>query len=145
MKVCYFILILFLISSCQTDISLYVSTSGDDSSSGTIEMPFATLQKALDVSRLEKSKNITIYFREGTYYLEKAVVFTHEDSRADNASLTITAYNSEKVIISGAKKLPALRWEGYRNGIKKATVPKGFIFDQLFVNGQLQQIGRAHV
>ena len=142
LKACYYILTLVLISSCRSNMSLYVSPEGNDSSSGEIDMPFATLQKALDVSRTKKNKKITVYLREGTYYVEKPVVFTHEDSRTENAKLTISAYNGEKVIISGAKKLSALSWEKYKNGIMKASVSPGFIFDQLFVNVKLQQMAR---
>ena len=142
MKACYYILMLVFASSCQNNISLYVSPDGNDTFSGAIDSPFATLQKALDVSRMEKSKKTDIYLREGTYYLDKPVVFTYEDGRAENASLTITAYNNEKVIISGAKKLQALSWEAHKNGIKKASVPPDIFFDQLFVNGQLQLMAR---
>ncbi len=144
MKAYYFILMLvsILISSCQTNQSLYVSLSGDDTSPGTIESPFATLQKALEVARMEKNKTVTIYLRKGTYYLDKPIIFTLKDSRTENAGLTLTAYENEKVIISGAKRLSSLKWEDYRDGIRKAVVPQGLVFDQLFVNGQLQYMAR---
>lgn len=142
MRNCFFVLIWVLMSSCQTDRSLYVSLSGDDASSGTIDKPFATLWKALEVARTEKDKNIIIYLREGTYYLEKPVVFTPEDSRSKPAGLTLTAYGNEDVTISGAKKLPSLKWEDHKNGIRKAVVPPDLLFDQLFVDGQLQHMAR---
>lgn len=142
MKVCCFVLIMVLISSCQTSHVLYVSLSGDDTHRGTIEKPFASLQKALDVARTKKDKNITVYLRAGTYYLENPVIFGPEDSRTENAGLTLAAYENEKVIISGAIKLPPLKWEKYKDGILKTSVPRGIIFDQLFVNGQLQHQAR---
>mgnify|MGYP000971723866 FL=1 len=135
-------LVLILVSSCQTNQLLYVSLSGDDTHPGTIERPFASLQKALDVARMKKNKNITVYLREGTYYLEKPIVFTPEDSRAENASLTLSGYKNEKVIISGAERLSSLKWEEYKDGIVKTSVPQEVIFDQLFVEGVLQYQAR---
>ncbi|MDR2914423.1 MAG: PDZ domain-containing protein [Tannerella sp.] len=142
MKTYCFVLMLVLTSSCQTNQSLYVSLSGNDTCPGTIESPFATLQKALEVARTEKDKNVTVYLREGTYYLEKPIVFTSKDSRTENAGLILTAYEKEKVIISGAKRLSSLEWEDYRDGIRKAAVQQELIFDQLFVDGQLQHMAR---
>lgn len=141
-KISYFLLILFITSSCQNDLSYYISPSGDDSFSGTKDKPFATIQKALEISRVNKNKKITIYLQEGIYYQENPVVFTPEDGRNKQASLTIRPYNNEKVTISGAKKLPAIQWEVYKDKIMKAAVPGGILFDQLFVNGQLQHMAR---
>lgn len=141
-KFYYYILLLFLASSCQNDISYYVAPSGNDNHSGTIENPFATIQKALEQSRKNKNKNTTIYLREGTYYLNNPITFTPEDSRNENTLLTICPYNDEKVIISGAEKLASLKWEVHEGEIVKASVAQGFIFDQLFVNGELQHMAR---
>ena len=45
------------------DNALYVATTGSDSNAGTIDKPFATVQKALDTVKAGQ----TIYVRGGTY------------------------------------------------------------------------------
>lgn len=134
--------LLWLFCSCDNQLHFYVSPNGDDNNSGTSEQPFATLEKAQHMARQQKDKPTTVWLKEGTYYLEKPVVFTPDDSRPAHAPLTFQAYKNEKVIISGAKKLPALRWENLDNGILKTAVPQGLVFDRLFVNGQLQHMAR---
>lgn len=141
-KIHYCLLLLILITSCRTNHSFYVSTDGDNTNPGTIDKPFATIQKALEIARQNKNKSVTIYLREGTHYLNDPVSFTPKDSRNTDVPLTICSYNDEKVIISGAKKLASLQWEIHEGEIMKASVPQGFIFDQLFVNGGLQHMAR---
>lgn len=141
-KIHYYLLLMILITSCQTNYSFYISPEGDDTNSGTIDKPFATIQKALETARQNKNNSVTIYLREGTYYLNDPVSFKPEDSRKTDAFLTICSYENEKVIVSGAKKLASLKWEIHEGEIMKASVPQGFIFDQLFVNGELQYMAR---
>ncbi len=138
----YCLWIIFLLCSCENQSDYFVSPDGNDAHPGSMELPFATLEKAQETAKKQKDKKIIIYLRKGTYYLEKPIVFTPEDSRKENASLTLKSYNDEKVIISGARKLPSLQWEIYKDEIFKASVPKGIIFDQLFVNGKLQHMAR---
>jgi hypothetical protein len=135
-------LILVLTPSCQTGMSFYVSPNGNDHNPGTIDQPLRSLQKALEMSRLNKDGKVTVYLREGTYYLDNPIVFTPEDSRELHTAMNIRAYESEKAIVSGARRLPALTWSPYKNGIMRTSVPQGWIYDQLFVNGQLQHMSR---
>ena len=133
---------LFFLCSCSNEVYFYVSPDGNDNNSGDIEKPYATIEKAQLAARLEKGKNVVIYLREGTYYLQKPVVFAPEDSRRKNATLTIQSFDDEKVVISGATKLSSLNWEKHEGNIIKAHVPKDIVFDQLFVNGKLQHMAR---
>lgn len=140
----YFVLLLLsmMMFSCQASKYLYVSISGDDSFPGTHERPYATLEKSLEVARTMKDKSVTVFLREGTYYLDNPIIFTPVDSRTSKNKLKITANENEKVVVSGAKKIPPLKWTEYKKGVMKATVPRGMVFDQLFVNGHLQQMAR---
>ena len=125
--------------SC-TSKDIYVSFSGNDTNSGTMEKPFATIKKAkIEARKINKSVNIIL--REGTYYLTEKKMITSQDSRSKNAPLVIKSYPGEKVVISGAIHLK-LNWEVYKDGIWMAKVNEDFLFDQLYVNGKAQRMAR---
>lgn len=73
----------------------FVSPSGNDNSSGTIDAPLATLSAAK-----EKAKNfdgeVTVCFREGTYTIENTVNF-YADDKSD---VVYKAYRNEKVMFT---------------------------------------------
>jgi len=82
-----------------------------------------------------------IYLTEGAYYLKGPEVFTSDDSRNEYESLTITNFENKKVTVNGSVVLN-LKWRTYKNGIWQAKVEQDFIFDELFINGQLQRMAR---
>ena len=132
-------MILVLITSTTTmanDIVFYVSTTGNDKNVGSKDQPFATWERARRAVRLvPKSKQIFVFFRKGTYYLENTVVLGHDDSGTKTHPVTYAAYPGENVIISGAEKLTQLKWKPWKNGIYEAEVITKKDFDQVFVNG----------
>lgn len=119
---------------------IYVSPKGNDKNPGTIEKPFASIEKAKLTARNTSGK-VIIYLRGGTYYLSETIVFTPEDSRKANAGLTIKPYANEKVIVSGGTRLN-LKWESYKGKIMKARVSGDQVFDQLFINQHQQRMAR---
>ncbi|AUP77955.1 galactose-binding domain-containing protein [Flavivirga eckloniae] len=70
----------------------FVSTTGNDINSGTIDSPFRTIQKAADVAQYGS----TIEIRGGTYH-EKVIV---KKSGLSGNPITFKAYNNEKVVVS---------------------------------------------
>jgi hypothetical protein len=74
----------------QTNI--YVSLKGNDSNIGSKTRPLASIKRALIEARKTEG-SVTIYLFGGTYYLEKPIVFTSEDSRKENETLTLTNFN----------------------------------------------------
>ncbi|HJV77451.1 MAG TPA: DUF1565 domain-containing protein [Paludibacter sp.] len=120
--------------------NFYVSQKGNDANKGTQTKPFASISKAVAEAR-KTSGAVVIYMTEGTYYLNGPVVFKSDDSRKENESLTIINFENQKVVIAGSVVLN-LKWEAYKNGIWQAKVKQDLIFDQLFVNGQLQHMAR---
>lgn len=90
--------------------TVFVSiTNGNDNNDGSMNRPVKTLEKAVSITRgIEGHK--TVYLREGTYYLSKPLLLTKVD---DN--LTISSYNNEKVVLSGAKEAK-VEWKPYRVG-----------------------------
>lgn len=95
--------------------------------------PIHTISEALRQSRIHKAKVIV---HAGTYYLPATLVLTSEDS-----GLELSAADGEKVVISGASPV-SLNWEPYQGGIMQAKTKPGVGFDQLLVNGELQQMAR---
>ena len=78
--------------------TVYVSPVGDDNNSGSIDYPIKTLDKARELAR--SIDNPTIVLREGRYELDRSFVLNELDS-----NVIYKAYNNEKVIITGEKKL----------------------------------------
>ncbi|CAG8983145.1 hypothetical protein HYALB_00004588, partial [Hymenoscyphus albidus] len=80
------------LSLCAT---IYVSPTGSDSGTGTITAPLKSIQSAINLA----TAGSTIYLRAGTYGLTTNIQFTK--SGTASAPYTISAYESEKVIIDG--------------------------------------------
>jgi hypothetical protein len=120
--------------------ALYVSLKGNDANPGTEQQPFQTIQKAIDAS---VGKNIHyIYLKEGVYLLEKPLVIKPEHSGGDEY-LNIQNYGSDKVIISGGKKIAGWQQE---NGLWVCNIPEvksgDWKFRQIYVNGRLRHRAR---
>ncbi len=83
----------------------YVSPGGDGANPGTKNQPFRTLRQARDAVRTTLAKElcpITVYLREGHYFLSEILTFTPNDSGTDESPVIYTAYKDEIPIISGA-------------------------------------------
>ncbi|MCF7973513.1 MAG: PDZ domain-containing protein [Phycisphaerae bacterium] len=113
-----------------------VASGGSDTHAGTLERPFATLQRAQQAARQVQGKeSVTVMLREGTHYLPQTLVFTAEDSGTLATPVVYQAYPDESAVISGGVRLENLAWRPYRDGIMQTNVPAGLTTDQLFVNG----------
>lgn len=137
--------LLFAMSLCAQAQAqqFFIATTGDDSNPGTLALPFATLQKAQQAARAAAGRQaVTVFLREGTYYLPETLRFTAEDSGTREAPVLYQAYQKEQVVISGGVQLTNLAWEPYKDGIMRAKVPAGLVSDQLFVDGQRQPLAR---
>lgn len=117
----------------------FISTEGKDMNVGSIEAPFASLEKALEEARKE-SGEVTLFLREGTYRLQKTVVLTKTDGNR-NKALNIRSYPGEKVVISGGQKLD-LDWKPYKKGIMCAKIEGQVQMDMLLVNGEIHHMAR---
>ena len=132
-----------------SDKTFYVATDGNDAWSGTLaepskdgsDGPFATLERARDAAREiptseRKSRRTIVCIRKGTYFLEKPLVLTPEDSH-----VSYMAYPKEDVVISGGRLIEGFR-EVEVNGKRMlaADIPEvkqgEWRFTQLFVNNR---------
>jgi hypothetical protein len=91
------------------DAVIVAASGGDDANPGTVDKPKATIQAAVLTARGTKSK--TVLLRGGTHRERATVHITAADS-----GLTISSYNGEDAIVSGAvpidtkwKRVPSTR------------------------------------
>jgi len=123
---------------------LYVAANGDDQNPGTQQEPFATVSRAQEAVReLKKHMQgpITVWLREGIYYLRQSLHLETADSGTAEGPIIYAAHPGELVTLSGGRKL-ACRWEPFRDGIMKCALPEvkagELNFTQLFVDGKRQ-------
>ena len=135
------ILIALIAISCSNqnvDPRFFVSPSGNDSNVGSLEAPFATIEKAKqavrELSKKQRSKNITVFLREGTHTLSETVVFGLEDSGADGTKITYQSYENETPIVSSGvrigtwrklNKYPTTLPEVAKGNVYVADIPEG--------------------
>src|SRR6266542_2665023 len=134
------VLILALGSACFCNAQpYYVSPSGEDANPGTLQKPFATLQRAQQAVRQKRGD---VFLRGGTYYLPAPLVFTAEDSGSANALVVFQNYQNETPVISGGVRLDGLNWQLYANEVLQASVPADLQTEEIFVNGVRQILAR---
>ena len=117
----------------------YISPDGSDKNPGTLEKPFATLQRAQQA--VEKMPG-AVFLRGGTYYLPETLVFTAQDSGTKDAPVIFQNYQDEKPVISGGVKLENLDWQPYKDGIFQTSVSADLRTEEIFVNGERQILAR---
>jgi hypothetical protein len=130
----------------------FVAAGGDDSwfgkrtepdAKGT-DGPFASIAAAKQAVRKlradnpERTGEIIVQIREGTYLLDEPLFFGPEDSGLADSPVIYMAYPGEKPVISGGQRING--WTETRQGWWKThleDVENGnWNFIQLFVNGQ---------
>jgi hypothetical protein len=131
-------LALFSVGLCGAQ-PYFVAPSGDDANPGTLEKPFATLQRAQKAVRQKPSG---VFLRGGTYYLPAPLVFTAQDSGTKDAPVVFENYQDEKPVISGGIKLDKLNWQPFTNGILQTKVPADLKTEEIFINGERQILAR---
>lgn len=126
------LLAILAFSSCtkSESIELYVSVDGNDTASGSLSDPFATIPRAVEVLRdMRESGNsnpATIFLREGRHQLNETLVLGVEDGITSEvnqeertepgaganilpAHLTFAAYRGKEPVISAG--VPVTGWE----------------------------------
>ncbi|MDJ0715926.1 MAG: right-handed parallel beta-helix repeat-containing protein [Prochloraceae cyanobacterium] len=142
-------------------ILFYVAPNGNDAWSGRFaspnarktDGPFATLERARNTIRQLKQRQgtlkqpVTILIRGGHYFLSKPLVLTPMDSGTKDAPITYAAYQDEKPVISGGRRIQGWREERV-NGrtMWTVTLPEvkagNWYFQHLWVNGQRRNRAR---
>ncbi len=122
----------------------YISPTG--SGQGTREAPFSSISQAQAHVREYKaahpSDEVVVNLKGGKYYLSEPIVFTAADSGSESAPITYKAYQDEEPLVLGGVKLSGLKWKKHAGNIYKTKVPKGLVFETLFINSDQQILAR---
>ena len=108
-------------------IKIYVSNDGDDAGgNGTIENPYKTLQKAVDVAENGKNKSggITIYMRGGTYTAKDGINMGVGLSGTKENPTFISAYNGEEVTLTTADSINGSDFKPVDDPVGLKKIPK---------------------
>lgn len=115
----------------------YISPSGSDKSTGTIEYPLKTIQKARDIIRTRNKNmtaNINVYLRGGEYSISSPIVFDESDSGTNGYFIKYMAYQNEVPTISGGQQITG--WTKYKDNIYKVPLNRTAKLRQMYVNDQ---------
>lgn len=116
---------------------IFVSPSGLDTNTGLIDSPLQTIEAALNRVRKCEERAVEICLRGGVYHLSSPVVISPE--LLAGRQLLVTAWNREKVIISGSKELH-LKWRNVKNTLWKAPLDEAI--DRLWIGGEQKVMAR---
>lgn len=89
--------ILAIATSQLTAKEIYVSTTGNDTGTGTLSAPLISIEKAVDLAE----PGDVIYVRGGTYLLTKRVKI--EKAGREDAYISLVGFPGERVIIDGSE------------------------------------------
>ncbi len=121
---------------------LFVAPDGDDSNSGTIDSPLATLAGARDAVRKingSVSGDIVVNFRGGTYRQTEPVTFDLKDSAKGDSRIIYQAYKDEVPVISGAQQVTG--WSKYNDKLYVASLDRDSKLRNLYVNDHRANMG----
>ena len=126
MSVIFLTVMLFSSILVAAPASYYVAVDGNDSNAGTLDAPFASLQRAQIAVRQQIAagldSDVTVYLRAGTYYLDAPLLFTPEDSGNADYKIVYTAYENETPLLSGAQVITG--WTKDDDGRWTTTIPE---------------------
>jgi hypothetical protein len=143
-------------------LKIYVSPIGNDAWSGTLpeanpdrsDGPMATLEHARDRVRERHAKagdrqgQTTIIMRGGRYELAAPFILTPEDSGTADEPLTICAYENERPVLSGGRRLAFAREPEGGHDVWVAPLPPGLpghIVRELWADGHRRTRARFPV
>ncbi|MCC5575861.1 right-handed parallel beta-helix repeat-containing protein [Microtetraspora sp. AC03309] len=109
----------------------HVAPSGDDSSPGSAERPFATLERARSAAR-EASGDVVVHLRAGTHVLSGPLELTEADSGVVYQAYGFGTSDQEEAVVSGGRRVEGWR---ERDGVWTADVGD-LDFRQLYVDGR---------
>ncbi|WP_295072537.1 carbohydrate-binding protein [Ruminococcus sp.] len=133
-------------TAAGTQAVFFVAPDGSDSGNGTIEAPFATLEKARDEVRKingDMTGDIVVYLRGGDYRLTQPVEFDTRDSGTGGFTVRYEAYDKEVPVINGAQQVTG--WTKYNDKLWSAPLDRDIKLRNLYVNDKRANMGSVQV
>ena len=124
-------------SAAAVQATYYVSPSGNDANTGTLEAPFQTITKARDmVQSINKNMtgDIVVYLRGGTYTIDSTISIGTSCSGTNGYTVKFMNYTGETPVISGGQAITGWSLYDAAKNIYQAT-GVSLDFRQLYVNG----------
>ena len=116
-----------LLLAAAAPAQVYVAAGGDDGGPGSLDRPFATLERAqAEVRRLRQAvpdRGVTVLLRGGIYRLERTLVFGPADGGDERHEVVWSALPGEYVTLLGS--LPITGWQEEEGGVFRAPLPPG--------------------
>lgn len=93
--------------SAAEKITVYVSTSGTKTGTGSKDKPVDSIETAKQLVRKLNNKKapVEVIFEEGEYFIGSTVEFEFKDSGTQSAPVTYKAQDGAKVVFTGAVTL----------------------------------------
>ena len=132
----------------EVKADFYVAPDGSDTGNGTLEKPFAALEKVRDAVRKKiragLGQDVVVLLRGGVYLLDRTLEFGPEDGGTSEYGVTYAAYPGEKPVLSGGRVItgwqrhPDNMWTVKLNDVKNGK----WWFRQLYVDEKRLPRGR---
>ena len=123
---------------------LYVAPIGSDADAGTVARPLRTLAAARDRIRPRLKamrRDLVVMLRGGDYYLDKTFSLGPADSGRNGFRVIYRNWPQETPRLIGGRRITG--WRRHEGAIWRAEVPKGWTFQQLFVD-RVRRIKARH-
>lgn len=142
-KLCFaFVLLSGIFSTAFSQTVYYVSPNGSGSAfSKTAPGTLAGVKERLQQLKKDNAGTATVYLKGGTYQLAETYRLTPAEAGTEKFKVIFTAAPGEKPFLTGGKRITG--WKPFTDGIYQATVPAGWAFRQLYVNGKMATRART--
>jgi parallel beta-helix repeat protein len=130
-------------------LKIYVAPKGNDNADGSLDAPFATLERVRNEIRKRKESQkftepIEVLIRGGSYFLPDGIKFEAQDAGTETAPITYRAFPNEKPILIGGKGIK--NFVPHQEKIVKADMTEAGVgdiyFRQLIFDGKRQHLAR---
>ena len=128
-------MVILIIARVASAADLYVAPNGNDADPGTEARPFATLDRARQAVRQlnrNRSGDLVVALRGGTYRVGRTVVFQEGDSGTGGHDIIYEACPGERPVLSGGRSIRGWQPDGHGRWKAQTEVPN---FRQLYVDG----------
>ncbi|MFO1451894.1 MAG: right-handed parallel beta-helix repeat-containing protein [Opitutaceae bacterium] len=128
----------------------WVATDGNDEGPGTLDRPFATLDRAREAVRTtvqggKQDDDIIVHLRGGVHRLNHTLEFTQTEVGEGRHAIIFTSQPDERAVISGSRPI-AGTWRRVKDELWSLAVPEAaqgrWIFRSLFRSGRSLQRAR---